>query len=787
MKKIFYALLVLFFFSSHQLRAQNTLDSGLVAYYPFNGNDSDMSVFANHPSINTATLTTDRFGNANSAYSFNGNGSYMLVNNNPSINFNNTMSLCVWMKPTGYYQGLCYNNVLISKAVTDNSWGNQGNYSLRFADYVNGCNFLKDTTKEYLYGPDGGVCLNQNIQTNRWYFVVFTTDGITCKTYINNKLSHTGAHPQGLTFTNQHNLRFGMFGDSINYPYYFKGLMDDIRIYNRSLDADEVGLLYNDSPFPSINGSVYVDVNNNGVMDSTDYYKPNVKVAGSNGTFAITNLQGSYDMVADSLGSFGDSIITPNFFSANPTSHKYSFNSYDTTVTGNYVLQNTSQPFDSLSLRIIPLFNAARPGFDYPVGVTYSNDGNTFLNNATFNIPYDSSKLLYVSSTNASLVDNGTSLNISASNLAPGQHTSFMIDFKIKSYAHLGDSVKLVATVSSNSVTSLDSSLAIIRGSYDPNEKDATPVLTTTEVAQGKYINYIVRFENTGTDTAFKVIVTDKLSNFLDINSIQITSLSHPCSIQVNDNKVSFVFNNIKLPHNAVDKIGCHGYVAFRVKPNSTVSDGTSILNAASIYFDYNLPIVTNTAVTKIKNPIITPLKFISYELKGLNENNSIGNKQSVANLWKTVNELNVHHFNVQRSFNGKDFVNVGEVTALNKISNDYSFTDVFANNLISPIIYYRVEAIDKDGSKTYSSIKTIIAKSQDISIQVYPNPAVNQISIQRKTDKLETVSIIDIDGKVVKTIQLNKFLQTISISELQNGIYLLKFEHSEMIKLIKQ
>jgi hypothetical protein len=148
---------------------------------------------------------------------------------------------------------------------------------------------------------------------------------------------------------------------------------------------------------------------------------------------------------------------------------------------------------------------------------------------------------------------------------------------------------------------------------------------------------------------------------------------------------------------------------------------------------------------------------------------------------------MNVHHFNVQRSFNGKDFVNVGEVAALNEINNDYSFIDVVASNLLSPIIYYRLEAIDKDGSKTYSGIKNIITKLQNLNIQVYPNPAINQISIQRKTDKVETVSIIDIDGKIVKKIQLNKFLQTVSINELQKGIYLLKFEHSEMIKLIKQ
>ncbi|MCX6210273.1 MAG: hypothetical protein NTZ59_12445, partial [Bacteroidetes bacterium] len=93
MKKVIYTLFICFSLITFQSKAQLSLDSGLVVYYPFNGNDSDVSISGNHPSINTAILTSDRFGNANSAYKFSGNGSYMLVPNNPSINLNNKMSL----------------------------------------------------------------------------------------------------------------------------------------------------------------------------------------------------------------------------------------------------------------------------------------------------------------------------------------------------------------------------------------------------------------------------------------------------------------------------------------------------------------------------------------------------------------------------------------------------------------------------------------------------------------------------------------------------------------------
>lgn len=66
--------------------AQNNLDSGLVLYFPFNGNDKDMSGNKNNPSYNNASLTADRMGNPNSAYHFNGKNNYMKVRNSPSLN-----------------------------------------------------------------------------------------------------------------------------------------------------------------------------------------------------------------------------------------------------------------------------------------------------------------------------------------------------------------------------------------------------------------------------------------------------------------------------------------------------------------------------------------------------------------------------------------------------------------------------------------------------------------------------------------------------------------------------
>jgi hypothetical protein len=779
MKTKFQVLLTLLHILSISSFAQSTLDVGLAAYFPFNGNTADSSINSNNVSINTATLTSDRFGNSKSAYYFNGNN-YMLIPNHPTINFNNKMSICLWMKPMGYYKGRCYNNMLISKGITDGSWGNTGNYSIRFADYVNGCNpNLADTTKEYLYGPTGGVCTNKNIQTNRWYFVVFTTDGVTAKTYINNKLSHIENHPQGMTFTNQHDLRLGMFGDS-TYPYFFKGVLDDIRIYNRALDYDEVNLLYNSSPFPTIHGNVFVDVNNNGVKDSTDYFRPNVKIGLSNNSFGITNREGNYELQLDTLGSFTAYPKLPQGVGATPLLYNYLFNSLDTIVTSNYSLSDSTLPKDTAQLNIIPLFNAARPGFDYPVSVSYENTGNQMLYNSILTLPYDTTKLIFVSSSNNQLIHNGSIISTPASNLLPGEYNAFMLNFKLKTTAALGDTLKFNGILNTPSINITDSFETIIRGSYDPNDITANPIKTnTTETQQGKYIKYVIRFENTGTDTAFKVIVTNDISQHLDINSLQIKNLSHPCAVRVDERKLTFTFNNIQLPYTGIDKIGSHGFISFAVKIKNTVADGTDIPSTAAIYFDYNLPVITNTAVTEVRNPIITPLKISDYSIK------LSTNKKEVIHFLKTANEVNVLKHNFQKSTDGLEFKTIGELKAKNNVSNEYKFIDSKLGNY--SFLYYRVLSVDKNGDINYSPIKIISLNQLESKVNVFPNPAKNNIIITRQNSGKENIQLLDMSGKILQKIVLTSLVQPISIENLSKGIYLLKFEDDNVIKFIKQ
>jgi|694.fasta_scaffold03798_20 hypothetical protein len=216
------------------------LTLGLRAYYPFDGNALDASGNNNNPIINTATLTSDQFGTPNSAYAFNGINTYMQVLNSPSLNMGNTMSIALKVYPTGFYTGSCYNNMLIIKANADFV---AGYYFLRFSDIINGCTPNASTTGQQFYGFSA-VSPNPIVNLNNWYNVVWTADGTNYKIYVNCVLQATYPQNASTNFTNFFDLYIGKLNNT-QYPYWFNGVLDEIRIYDRALTADEVNIYSN--------------------------------------------------------------------------------------------------------------------------------------------------------------------------------------------------------------------------------------------------------------------------------------------------------------------------------------------------------------------------------------------------------------------------------------------------------------------------------------------------------------------------------------------------------------
>gem|GEM_PF-785328 len=248
MKKtsLLYAAFLIVMFAN----AQVNLNQGLIAYYPFNGNANDSSGNGNNPSFNNATLTTDRFGNANSAYYFNGSNSYMDIPNSTTLQTGTRASISLWVKPNSFYTGKCHGNYMLCKG-----YEGGGALDALFGDNlydqnhaINGCSAPLDTSHETFYSTLGGYWNSNFIHTNNWYHVIEIADSTTASIYVNGVLINT--NPASLVpFNTSYDLFFGRYLDISITPYWLNGTLDDIRIYNRALDSAEVQSLYQEGGF----------------------------------------------------------------------------------------------------------------------------------------------------------------------------------------------------------------------------------------------------------------------------------------------------------------------------------------------------------------------------------------------------------------------------------------------------------------------------------------------------------------------------------------------------------
>ncbi|MBV6505562.1 MAG: hypothetical protein ILNGONEN_01125 [Syntrophorhabdaceae bacterium] len=193
------------------------IDSGLVAYYPFNGNANDESGHGNNGTVVGATLTTDRLGKSNSAYSFDGVGDYISTSLTP----NRIFSISIW-----------YNK----HDVQNNNAGLLSTYSGGFN--YSGVYYAMNGGGDWIR-CDGNSLDGFSTPALIWKHIVIVSDGVRVKVYENTskKLDFSG--------TTNHSNRL-VIGDSRYNGRYFTGKIDDIRVYNRALTEEEVRELYED-------------------------------------------------------------------------------------------------------------------------------------------------------------------------------------------------------------------------------------------------------------------------------------------------------------------------------------------------------------------------------------------------------------------------------------------------------------------------------------------------------------------------------------------------------------
>lgn len=423
-----------------------------------------------------------------------------------------------------------------------------------------------------------------------------------------------------------------------------------------------------------VGGQLFCDVNNNGILDGNETVIPNAPV-----NITLLNGAGSFTTFSDSLGNYiyhnyhpnTDSVEVeiPSYWLVN---HGYSamaptlVTTLDCSIATDLAVDcNISLPCDNTWIN---LFGA---------GPYYQNWTNTMA------LTFGNSNYIFPGSvyTISITIPNGSTLDTSALNVANytlngniltwtqtiNGFDSLLIDFNVA--AGIADSTlhNYTAAISGpnldcDSTNNLVSYTAIVGSSYDPNNKlvNLPPYINA---GMQEELIYTINFQNTGTAPAQDVRIEDQLSQYLDWSSLEVVSKSHNMFYALDANgKITFTFPQIWLPDSTTNEPLSKGYVSFKIKENINVPLNVPIENTASIYFDLNPPIITNT--TSNTNSVLSNGSIAQSTTLKIYPNPSNGLFHIVSN--EMINEVRVFDLSGKQVFYRNDSNNHTQIDLSN-------------------------------------------------------------------------------------------------------------------------
>lgn len=367
-----------------------------------------------------------------------------------------------------------------------------------------------------------------------------------------------------------------------------------------------------------VNGYTRLDMQNNGCTDADPGF-PYLKYKLVNGTNQSSYYSSSNGYHGVMLKN-GTSVITPildnpTWFSVSPSSISLNMPSATNYANQNFCVTAVGSHHD-LSVVIEPI-DRARPGFDAYYKVLVRNNGNQTAT-GTVRFTYDAATAEYIQSTPLAASAGFGSVTWNVEGLLPLSEVEYIVKLNLNTPTdtpplNANDVLKFsaVANIAQDEVATNDEATLeqTVVNSFDPNDKICLGGDYVRPEHVGDYMYYRIRFENLGTASAQNIKVTDMIDTTkFDITSLSPVDGSHPFTTRViQGNQVEFMFNNIQLGFADENN---DGYLVFKIRSLNSLTEGAVLENTASIYFDYNLPVVTNTSVVTVQRSLHT----ISFE-----------------------------------------------------------------------------------------------------------------------------------------------------------------------------
>ena len=400
--------------------------------------------------------------------------------------------------------------------------------------------------------------------------------------------------------------------DSAN-RVYIAGITNYAVAYGGQAARPHSAFLFRLDPAAEVRGHVFLDPNGNGIHEAGEPPYPRPVVVSevsrpyggmssvASGRFTLFPDTGQYQIHVPRL---------PTYYSLSQGAGGYSghLRGYGQVDSGYvFLLAPDANRHD---VRVtLTAFGNARRGFANRYRATIENVGTTVAA-GSLTVQFDP-VLQYSGAATPPTSSTPTSATWSFANLAPFEVRNFDLAATPPINLPLDTLVYSSATVTTTDpdLTPANNHSSVVQrvtGSYDPNDLSVNyDRLTPAQVAAGTPLDYVVRFQNLGNDTAFTVVVTDTLpAHLLQLGTLELLSASHSCWYElVGSSQLVIHFERVNLPPSSTNLLGSMGFARFQVKPGAALGVGTLIPNAAHIFFDFNAPIATNDVSTLVAIP----------------------------------------------------------------------------------------------------------------------------------------------------------------------------------------
>ncbi len=353
------------------------------------------------------------------------------------------------------------------------------------------------------------------------------------------------------------------------------------------------------TPYYYFRGSVYKDVNNNGIRDGGELGIPSITVYDSiHNAYTLTDINGDYTLpFHDSNTLYRLKVVAPDYWTI--SSNPKAFTIYpDTQSVINRHFGLNAMPY-VYDIRIsATALNVPQAGKQVTMSATYQNIGTALITGDTVSLVKDA-RYSFVSATPMPDVVQGNTLKWAYTNLQVEEYRQILITLLTNNTVLPTDTLHSTWTAKPLTGDTIPGNNQVVlhqRGNVPiaPNGKSVIPEGPT--LSQQEMV-YTIRFQNTSNGyVPENIVIRDTLNSNLDLNTFRLVGSTHPMTYTLSGSGIlTFKFQNINLPDSNVNEPASHGAVSFSIKPKAGLAANTQIPNRAGIYFDFLPGVGTNT------------------------------------------------------------------------------------------------------------------------------------------------------------------------------------------------